>query len=178
MGLKQPPAWSTEPLPYSHSTKPKAVGESWLWETSLNPSFVRKSSELVRRSLGLVPCLAVLPLWAQGQHRADFLGWRVSWEPAFPILPGPLAMDTVPGAPCALLAPCPQGDTAWGHCRQQQSGIKPGTVHVWYNFFPASADLKSPCAIHVKIKPRADIKSAAAQSCVLFVFLQRASPRL
>lgn len=37
----------------------------------------------------------------------------------------------------------------------------------WYNFFPGSADLKLHYAMRVKIKLRADIKSAAAQSCIL-----------
>lgn len=83
-------------------------------------------------------------------------------------------MDTIRGATSALLAPCPQGDTAGdtgdtaGSSSQASLSTRLALLRCWDNFFsPGSADLKLHCATRVKIKLGADVKSAAAQSCIL-----------
>lgn len=95
MGFKVNPlpgALSSCPIPI----QPKLWGELAVGDQP-GPLLARKNSEII---LGLVPCLSLLPLWAQRQHKADFLGCRVSNEPSAQSLHRPSQARQNPWPPC------------------------------------------------------------------------------
>lgn len=136
------------PLPRALSSCPIPIQPNQSCEAEVTvgdqpkPLLVRKSPELVRRSLGLVPCLALLPLWAQGQHKADFLVWSLGNEPRAASLHSPSWQDPRPATPCQEPRwPVSPRRHSWGHGAAGSSAQAPmsttlALVRCWYNFFP------------------------------------------